>query len=317
MVSPCATGAPEDIALLTLAWKLNYVQDVVLIAHILNINLADYAKFKTNDKFLTAFVNECNAILTNEKHGATKTIVLDPNYVAAFDHPQILHKVDEDHSIFVAAPGTEQESFTSIFQGFYDSIKSIKLRQKRPNNAYANVWGRRTNGAMPSIRWHSYIKADDQEAEPLSLFDSRVTFTIDLKPEDALYNPKIPDFVKTNIQVSKSSTVKLSKDGLIKLWGGLQWPSTNATGKKESAVQSGCIFLRPLITYSYHAKGSPSVEFQADTLVLHRVNKSVEYSIDGAGDFFQSDDEGEEKEAAETESSMTFGNANDLPPDAL
>ena len=104
---------PEDVAILTLAWKLNYVQDIVLIAHILDIDLAKY-KGTPNDKFLPAFVEECNKIL--QAAGASKTIVLDPAYLADFEVPQILHNIDTESSIFISVLGTEQPSFQSVYQ---------------------------------------------------------------------------------------------------------------------------------------------------------------------------------------------------------
>lgn len=313
LVSPCDSNTPEDAAILTLAWKLNYVQDIVLIAHILDIDLAKY-KGAPNDKFLPAFVEECNKIL--QAAGASKTIVLDSAYTADFEVPQILHNLDSDNSIFISELGSDQPSFKSVYQEFYESVKSIKTLKNRPKNKqYSCVWGRSGNGATPSVRWHSYIKAEDEEATPLKLFDSRVTFTLKLDPDDPQYNPRIPDFILTNNQVGKAKTIKLTKPALISLWGGTSWPST--AEKKESAIQSGCIFVRPAITYSYHAKGTPTVELQADTVVLHKVNKSADSVIEDAGGFFQSDDEFGEEQPPSNEPSQTVNTSGDIDPAAL
>lgn len=318
MVKPLGgTDAPEDYNLALLAWQLSMVQEVLLVARILELDLGKYKALTTNAKFYPAFVADANAVLQSK--GCKKSLSVEKEYIESWNKCPILSKNERNEDIWIydiAEP--ETEAFDTLFNSFYETVLSTKTK---PNaKQFDLVWKYKTNAPSPSIRFKLFAKTPEEGQEPqppTKMYDTRITFISVFEPKDPGF-AKAPDWTITNQQLTKAKVAKLTKQGLISLWGGV-WPPPSKDAH-DSATYSGCIFLRLSSIYGFHEKGNPTVEFQADTIALNRTVKTSDDGIDDANDFMldeQSSSSLEPSAQHEEDASNFVGDPNDMDPEAL
>ena len=304
----------DDNNMLLFSWQLSMAQDILLISKIFNIDLKKYADL-ANVEFYEAFESDVNAELKKRK--ASVPFKVDPKYVESWTAVPIMSKNKRKDTIFIYdLAEMTTPAFMPLMQSFYESIISMKGKQSFETKNIERVWSNPNCFSVPSIRLQGYIP--NGEEEPKQVIDSRITFISKVLPTDKEFNEKFPDSLCTTWQKSKVSKVKLTKEDLPQLWGNTVYNPNPE--RHESARWSGCIFVQPQLSYSFHEKGSPGVEWRADTLALTRVISARNDDVEDACDFV---DETEKltNEAPEEQHSSDgaefVGNEAEADPDAL
>lgn len=316
MAGPTAKElGPDDNNLILFDWQMSLALDVLLISKILKLHLGKYKGFP-NDKFYHAYIADINDALKKLK--ATTMMEYDEELVNSWNHPPVLSKSKRKEDIFVYdLTDPQTPALEPLMQGFYESITSIKGKQPAFDPpAIDRVWSRPNCFTIPTFKLKTYISKKDPDAGTLQAFDARLLFLLKVPETDKEYNAKFPEGLCTNKQVSRAKKVKLTKQDLPELWGATTFNPNPE--KHESAKFSGCIFLTPTISFSFHEKGNPSLDWRVDTFALTRVISSFNDDVDDAGDFV-----GEEPELSQTGGgeenfgSEFMGNENEVDPDAL
>ena len=310
-----------DMNLIRFSWQLNIAQDFLLVAKILDIDLKRFNGLD-DEKFYIQFVNDANAKLKSFK--ASKTIEPDSSYIRSFSSqtPPLVSKNARKDDIFIYDTADYQTpEFIPLMQAFYDCVITIKGKSPFTPKGIERVWANPNCYSVPSFRLAVYVKQNDEGEEVKQTLDTRLTFVAKVPPTDKEFNEKFPDSLCTTKQVSKAMKVKLTKDDMPELWGAKVYPPEDQT-KHESARQLGCLFIVPKLNYSFHAKGSPSVEWRVDTFALSRVLVSQDDGIDDACDFLTDEPEpsqtgGDNSEETQNEAGDFMGNENEADPDAL
>ena len=300
---------PDDLNLILFNWQISMAMDVLLICKILNLNLTKYKGFDTA-KFYHTFIEDVNKILKEKK--ATSLIKPDEELAKSFSQPPVCSKSKRNDDIFVYnLEEADTPAFIPLMQAFYESITSVKGKLSFPFKGIELVWKRPNCFTMPSIRLRAYTNPNDEEGNVIQTIDSRLTFITSVDKTDKEFNPKFPEGLITTKQCTKTKKVKITKADLPELWGATEFVPNPE--RHESAKFSGCIFLAPSLSYSFHEKGSPSVDWRVDTYALNRVVQSKSEEVEDAGDFL----EDENKPSEENFGAEFLGNENEIDPDAL
>ena len=308
--------APDDNALLLFSWQLSIVQDVLLISKILQLNLSKYAGMD-NAKFFSSYATDINVIMKKKK--ATQQFQLDPKLIEAWNNVPILSKNKRKEDIYIydiTAPFNP--AFAPLMQSFFDSVTSISA--KNPFNEFKGidrVWSHPNCFSVPSIRLRCFTP-EGEDAQPVQVIDSRLTFISKVLPGDKEFNEKFPESICTTWQKSKHQKVKLTKEDLPQLWGNTVYNPNSE--KHESARFSGCIFIQPQVSFSFHEKGCPGLEWRVDTVALTKINRVVADEVDDACDFVDDDEQpvaggGQHSDGEGAE--FFDGNENEIDPNAL
>lgn len=314
MVSPVKRELePDDAALLLFSWQLSIVQDIILIAKILNINMAKYAGMN-NDAFFPAFVADINQKLKEKK--AQKLLELDPGYVETWDNAPILSQNKRKEPIYIYDVNEPHiPAFMPIMASFYESITSIKGKQTFEPKFIERVWANPNCFSIPNIRLKCFIPSDG-ESPAQQVMDCRLTFISLVPPTDKEFNEKFPESLCTTWQQSKVKKVKITKNDLPMLWGNTVY--NPASDKHESARWSGCMFIQPQLSYSFHEKGSPVIEWRTDTIALTRIVAAVQDEVDDACDFMDDEQPAQMMKKEDSGDGAEFmTNEDEQDPDAL
>ena len=308
----------DDNALLLFSWQLSMTLDVLLISKILQLDLSKYAGMP-NDKFYPAFATDAAVAL--KKKRASKAFQLDQKLIEAWNTVPICSKTARKDDIFIYdTSNTQTAAFIPLMQTFFDSVITIPGKKPFPElDAIERVWAHPNCFSIPSLRLRCYIP-EGEEAQPVQVIDSRLTFICKVLPGDKEFNEKFPDGLCTTWLKSKTNKTKLTKAELPQLWGNTVY-TPNSDNKHESARFSGCIFLQPQAIFSFHEKGCPGLEWRVDTIALTKINRVVSDEVEDALNFIGDEEQppaatgghGSDAEGAD----FVEANENEFDPDAL
>ena len=314
MVSPGNRElADDDNKLLLFNWQLTMIEDVLLVARILDVNLARY-KDMDNTKFYNAFIKDVNEKLKARK--ADTLMVVDEELVNAWMNPPIVSKNKRKEEIFINDINKPQEmAFQSLMQAFYESITSIGDATNFNGKFLERIWDKPNCFAVPTFRLKTFIRKDDPERNAILSLDTRLIVYAKVDdPKDPDFKAKIPDSLCTSRQISKTKKVKITKQTMPELWGETEY-HTNPE-KHESATYSGCIFIAPTLSFSFHEKGCPTIDWRIDTLAINKTVRAEMDELEDACDFME-DPTSEQQAGGTTNEEGEFMNEAEHDPDSL
>lgn len=315
MINPITKEGEQDDARLKLfSWQLTIAQDVMLIASLLEINLAKYGGSDTKS-FFQRFIVDINTEL--KKRGSTTFMEYDDDLAKSFTQPPILSVDKRKDPIFIYDTAAWHDaSLNPLMADFYDIVSELGGTQKWHIQSAERIWAKPNCFAIPSIRDKVYVKKDTGEVK--CGLDTRLIFICKVEPTDKEFNPKFPEGICTKQQISKTRKEILTKQTLPHLWGAETFDKDESKG--QSAIYAGCIFIQPQFSFSYHEKGGPTVDWRVDTLAVQRVILARNDNVEDACDFFDND-EPQQMSNSNTEhisdSAEFMGNEDERDPDAL
>lgn len=301
----------EDINLVNIDYQFSMVMDVLCAAKVMNINLSKY-KGMNNSDFYRTFITDINAILT--ERGYKKFIEYDETLVSSFTNVPMFGKSSRNELIPIYdVENSDEPAFKTFFTAFYEAITSIKTKPK----GWEKVFARSNCMAFPTFRFIDYEKkVDDERVEHIKLFDTKLSFNIELNQSDPGYNPKFPDAFITKQQLNKSRTANMNLSSLSKLWGG----TLTDDDKLNGATQRGCFYISPHPRYGYFEKGSPTIEWRVDKVVAHRIESATNTNDNEGAEFLDDNDDdegfGESMPRSGSELHAT-GNEDEIDPNDL
>lgn len=298
----------EDINLVNIDYQFSMVMDVLCAAKVMNVNLSKY-KGMDNPAFYRAFIDDLNAILT--ERGYKKLIDYDEALVSSFTNAPIFGKSSRNELIPIYdAENADEPAFKTFFTAFYEAITSIKSKPK----GWEKVFARANCVAFPTFRFIDYEKkVDDERVEHVKLFDTKLSFNVELSSSDPGYNPKFPDSLISKQQLNKSKIANMTLTSLSKLWGG----ALSDDEKVNGAVQRGCFYISPHPRYGYFEKGSPTIEWRVDKVVTHRVESASNTEDNEGAEFLDDASEDEDIMPRSTSEPRAVGNEDEIDPDML
>lgn len=298
LVSP-AKGAVcvEDDKLAQLDYKFSMVMDVLLIAKITGIDLAKYVTpdpkapngiAPDNRTFYQAFIADINKAVGVAKQKAGKKatpLVYDEKLADSFNETPtfgkengVLYPVPDIHSL-----EPESALFSTLFTSFAKSVPSAIFPE------WKQIISKKDhNGSFPSFKFIAFPgKEPGQEKK---LFDSRLTFIIELSPSDKNYNPTYPLGLITRQQVSPTKIEKMNMKMLKTLWGG-ESADGAPNAKVKGAVQQGCMYIVPQPSFKYFLQGTPTIDWRVEKIAVKRVRAASMSDYDEGADFLLGGDE--------------------------
>lgn len=319
---PSSTGEIliEDKILIQLDYQFSMLMDVLIIAKVLNIDLAEF-KGQTNENFYPNFVKRINAFLTkigeNDKIINTEDAAF-ATFVESFETPPVLLKTKKEISpVEIVNNGKKtQRTFKQLFARFmaaledHDDILSKWDYLRTPMYA----------GAVPTFKYAAYLsKKNPQEPKYEETVDVRLIFNYQLDPTDKGYNEKIPDFVITRQQVNKREQRRLTKHAVPSLWGGS--PTDDNESTRKGMGQSGCLYIIPQPSFKYYQQAGPTVEWRVEKTILTPVATANSVEYDEGNELMDEDidDINDTLAALDNikQSNSDSGNEPDLPPGEL
>jgi len=318
MVSPNNKEDDEaDRRLKLLNWQFTIAQDVMLIATLLEINLSKYSGTDTK-VFLQRFITDVNTEL--KRRGSKTFMDYDEELAKSFTQPPILSVDKKKNPIFIYdVEAYRDASLEPLMSVFYDIVSELGGNQNWCITGAERIWARPSCFAIPSIRDKVYIRKDTGEVK--TGLDSRLTFISRVDPSDKEFNPKFPEGLCTKQQVNKTRKEVLTKATLPHLWGAEKFEKDAPKG--QNAVYVGCIFFQPQLSFSYHEKGGPTIDWRVDTLALKRIIIARNDNVDDACEFFDDGDDitapttNTQSENNVSDGAEFVGNENEQDPDAL
>lgn len=310
--------ADDDNKLLLFNWQLTMVQDVLLIARIFNIDMTKYQGMD-NDKFYPAFVQDVNAKLKARK--ATTFVEVDPELINSWMTVPIVSKNKRKEEIFIYDVTHPQEmAFETLMSSFYEAITSTSGKQTYDIKGIEKVWDRPSCFAMPTFRLKTFVRKSDPEGNIVQGLDSRcIVYAKATNPKDPDFNSNMPEGLYTKRQITKTRKITITKENMSELWGESEY--NPKPDKHESASYDGCIFIAPSISYSFHEKGSPTIDWRIDTLAINKVVKVVSDDLEDACDFItdptNEPTEEQKQNNSDGDGAEFIGNETEMDPDAL
>lgn len=285
MVYPRSDPTPDDIKLLTLDYQLTMAMEVLLLASMLDINLARYGTLTDNKAFYTEFCNEINSILS--KHcdmSEQEPFMVSDKYIASFLDPPI-YATKSGKSIpltELGKPKTELKSPMVLFHKIFEDEQLSSVQRFKPIACMV----RENSYTLPSIRYIDYCKKGT--SDHIKRFDSRLSFFIQLEPNDKGFNPNFKDFMLTIRPVSKGKYEALTPHDLSQLWGG----GLSDQESEKGATQQGVIFIVPSLSFKFYKQGNPGVEWRVEKISCRRVLNSPMSNYDDGDEFAVGNTEG-------------------------
>lgn len=313
----------EDKVLIQLDYQFSMVMDVLIIAKILDIDLAEF-KGQDNDNFYPNFVQRINDFLKSKSVNLPNKVINTEDdefaaFVASFEKAPIILKDKKDILPITITEGGKdiQEPFKQLFAMFMNAISGQRaILSKWKHFTIPDVYA----GTIPSFRYAAYWNdKNPQDPKYESLIDIRLVFNYQLEPGDKGYNEKIPDFVITRQQVNKREQRKLTKYTVPTLWGGSLTDGNEST--RKGMGQSGCLYIIPQASFKYYKQAGPTIEWRVEKAILNPVPMTNSTEYDEGNEFMEGDidDITETITALENtkQPNTDSGNEPELAPDEL
>jgi hypothetical protein len=268
----------EDEIMCIIDYQLCFATEILLIARLFNINLANINE-EDNAVFLKKFVELLQrAIYSNvvaEKAKSEKfSLELLPQYVDSFLNPPPFKRFGD---LWAPVDPKNIEDTQPYFPSMLQSLKKFMriTGSKFPiEKLLLPIMTMFENCLLvPMFKTIAYPRGEEFHTK----FDAKITiWTNSAKTQG------------TKIQTAPKISIPCSQIELVRLWGGIQ---TNVKLKKN-CIHKGSIFFRPpQLDYKFYKTGQPNSVWSVDKICTQRQETSMENDYDIETDIFGRDDD--------------------------
>ena len=283
IVVPSGEPGKEDYNLALLDYQLCMVMEVLLLSVIMDVDLSTYAGLHDNKAFYQRFCREITEKMGKNVDLEGQVLEVDDKYINSFLKIPYYASKEKKH-IPITELGKIKSTLTQLFTNYYEIYINTDY------HAHVGKWRDVVSAnsvSVPSIRVIDYCKKGLTNHEPR--FDGRLTFCIQLSPNDKGFNPNFKDFLVTQKALGGGKYQPLTPTTLASLWGG----SLSDPNASKGATQSGCLFIVPQLSFKFYNQGNPTVDWRVEKVAVKRIATQLGVNYND-GDEFVGDDEVEE-----------------------